>query len=419
MPVVTGSVSAVFSGILLVIAQIKPSGSTRFLDFNAAGSIIYYHGDRSATYTTAESFCKALGGRLPASIEELQTFTLTNAAYKIEEFWLGPVKQIGSIYMWPTGSHLNHYHFEYTKWQPQPLSCEYMCCAITGRVLTEESNYFVKPLAEVPCNTFRKPLCVITSPPGDTIETINETLKEYHTGYKKIVQKLGTFHADRGKLKIAFNSVRKDLDKNQDLWQQLAIDSPYVNATSVSDGKNVIKLPQEHIFTNEQTGRRFFFNGTLLNHVNAIDFCYKVNGRLVEAKDDSDGHFLKNLVGMFSMAWLGSINYPHLLERYRWLDGSRVTISFKEGYPKCKGSFCALAAYFDTKKGYLMDIENSNYASVICDVTGNKPEKLTSVDDRINALKDRLSLQRKAISELVKSFSKFISEAPAISPFFT
>lgn len=421
MPVVTGSVTAVFSGILLVIAQIKPSGSTRFLDFNAAGSIIYYHGDRSATMATAEAFCKALGGRLPASIDELSTFALNNPAYKMDEFWLGPVKKVGSVYIWPDGQHVNHYHFNYKKWEPAPISCEYMCCAITGKVVSQGqpgTRVLVKPFEEVPCHTHRKPLCVITSPPGRTVQAVNESLKEFYTGYKGLMKKVGSFDTDRKKLKIAFDSFKKDLDQNKNLWSEL--ETNYIGSASEpaneSPSSPALGLNEEFIFTNDDSGRKYFYDGNSTTYATAKESCERIQGSLPVVRNESDAFFIKKLVGLFRFTWLASERKQPLT--YTWADGSPVDVSFKSGYPKCQGPCCQLALYSSD----LVDLECFNHAMVICDVTPKAKRDdggdSSDLDDKISSLKKRLSIQKKAMTELVKSFQKFVLNAPATGSLF-
>lgn len=435
MPVVTGSVTAVFSGILLVIAQIKPSGSTRFLDFNAEGSIIYYHGDRSATVKTAEQFCKSLGGRLPVSIDELNRFALNNPAYKVDDFWLGPVKSIGSIYMWPNGVHLNNYHFNYKKWEPAPLSCEYMCCAITGKVITSpssltiEQKFIVKPFEEVPCHVSRKALCVITSTPGNTVKTVNESLKEFHSGYKGIVKKVSSFDSDRKKLKIAFDSLKKDLDENKNLWNQLdnpdiILDDDEVTTTAINNEKQSDDINNEYYFTNNITKNKFFFNLTWANLEDAKKLCHSIKGTLPMIKNNFDVDFLKNIAGTFRSIWLNSIQTSKSPKQtYTWADGSKIETNFRPNFPNCKTDCCSLALYSVPSGDSLIDLDCNSQAMVFCDTTKkvndeNDDDKTSNLNKKIDKLKKHLLVQKKVISELVKSFNKFISNAPATGSLF-
>ena len=425
MPVVTGTVTAVFSGILLVIAQIKPSGSTRFLDFNAAGSIIYYHGDRSATIETAEAFCKALGGRLPISLEELSTFALNNPAYKVEEFWLGPVKKVGSVYIWPDGHHLDHTNFKYKEYEPEPISCEYQCCAITGRVIKPKlgQKLLVEPFHEIPCWSLRKPLCVITETPGNTVEVVNESLGEFYNGYKSMTKTVGSIYSDRRKLKIAFDLLKRDLEKNNNLWTELGKSYSVNSEPSIREKENSVKLNPDFLFTNEDSGHQFYFEGKSATHTQAKSICQEIKGTLPVIKNVSDAQFIRNLVGWFRYTWLASQRKQSLF--YTWTDGSPVDIPFKSGYPKCQGSCCELALY----SADLVDWECNNQGTVVCDVTPSKTDEdnnnnnnndndSSMLDEKISLLKKQLSIQKKAMTELIKSFNIFLSNAPATGSIF-
>ena len=415
MPVVTGYVTAVFSGVLLVIAQVRPSGSTRFLDFNSIGSIIYYHGDHAAKFSTAQALCKSLGGRLPVSLEEISDFLDLNSV-KSDEFWLGPVKQIGSVaYKWPDGREVNRYHFYYKKYVPQApnvATCNEICCAITGQVLTQgqmTKKIIVKPFEEVPCDAERNTFCVITSPLGNIIRVVNESLKEFHTGYNRITKKTIAFDDDKKKLKSHFGSFKKDLshERSKQLLFEITNDLGYYS-DSLEETSDELK--KDFVFINEENGRKFYFDGNTGTFSQATNACNTINGSLPVIKNSSDAQFILKLVGWFRFTWLASVRKGPLI--YSWQDGSPVNVTFKNGFPKCQGSCCQLALY----SADLVDFDCYNHGMIVCDLTPKKDTKNETespeLNEKISTLKKALSEQRKTISQLVTSFRKFASNAP-------